>query len=141
MTAEVQTVRCGEIRVDKTPISGVTSVSVQPSYIGAQPRTLVAGTTYQLQDKRHGRVLVSATDGDVATITYTHAPEALPEDIAKASAMLTAHWIRNAIDPTALTLAKLKAGSAELTYREYTEGWPADVKAILDGYGPAFVMA
>jgi hypothetical protein len=143
VTGEVQIVRCGQIQLDRYPISGVTTIVIGPAYIGAQPRTLVANSTYQILDLTRGIVLVSASDDDRATVTYTAAPGTVPDDIKQATAMLAAYWARPAVDSSGMIFSKIKAGSAELTYREQNETllMPMDIKAILSGHRQPVVVA
>lgn len=141
VTGEVQTVRSGRITLDRAPISGITVLSVIAPYIGAAAQVMVAGTGYQILDVTQGLVLVAASDDSRATVTYTAAPGTVPDDIKQATAMLAAHWAGSAVDNSGAIFSKIKAGSAELTYRETALSLPANVEAILDGYRPAVVMA
>ena len=141
VTGEVHPVYRGQITLDTSPIASITTLTVTSPYIGAVPVTMLADTGYQILDASRGLVLVAGSDNDRATVTYVTALGAVPDDIKTATAMLVAYWSRSATDATALIFSKIKAGSAELTYREVTQEVPFDVKAILDGYRPAFAFA
>jgi hypothetical protein len=113
---EVQTVRTGQVRLSRPPVTAVSAVSVTEPYIGAVPVPLVDGQSYQLIDASSGLLLVAACDGAVATISYTAAAASVPAHINLAAKILSAHCIRYAIDPTGFTLSQLQAGTATLTY-------------------------
>lgn len=130
----------GMIRLDRPPVGSVSSVSARSPYLGAASATLLAGSGYELIDAVEGLLYVGVAAGDLVTVTYTTAP-VVPDDIKAATTMLVAHWARSATDATGMIFSKIKAGSAELTYREQAETLPADVKAILDGYRPAVAFA
>ena len=95
---------------------------------------------YDILDPSRGRIAVSAVDGSLATVTYTMAP-VVPDDIRQATAMLAAHWSTGAVDASGSIFSKIKAGSAELTYRDPPDDLPLDIKAILDGYRSVFAFA
>ena len=140
VTGEVLTVVRGEVRTRRPPITAITALSVRSPVVGASTEVLTAGIGYDLLDPSVGRIAVSYPDGYLATVSYTMAP-VVPDDIKQATAMLSAHWARGAVDASGSIFSKIKAGSAELTYREQTESLPMDVKAILDGYRLAFAFA
>ena len=141
VTGEEQIVRTGQITLARAPISGVSSLSVTAPYIGATAVVMTAGTGYRVYSLTRGIVLVEAADESMATVTYTAAPGAVPDDIRQATAMLAAHWARGAVDASGSIFSKIKAGSVELTYREQTESMPIDIRTILAGYRPAFAFA
>lgn len=128
-----------QIVLARPPVGSISSVSYRSAYLGATPVVLLAGTGYELIEATRGLVFVNVAHGDLVTVTYASAPT-VPDDIKAATAMLAVHWARTAQDPTALTLAKLEAGTARLTYREVTD-LPADIKALLTAHAPAFAFA
>lgn len=143
IAAETQTVLGGQVRLARTPVSAVGAVSVTAPYIGATPTALVAGVGYQLINPSNGLLLVSATDGSVATVDYTSPATAVPEHVNLAAKILSAHCIRYAIDPTGFTLSQLQAGTATLTYLGNAgaggagpgAGLPALFESLLGGAG------
>ena len=140
VTGEVRTIRLGEIRTTRHPVTGVTSLAVRAPVVGAASTVLVAGSTYDVLDAAIGRIAVLAVDGSLVTISYTTGP-IVPDDIKAVTAMLAGHWSRGAVDNSGSIFSKIKAGSAELTYREQTDVMPRDIKAILDGYRAAINFA
>jgi len=141
VTGEVQTVRSGLVRLDRRPISTVTTVSKRGVYLGATPTVLTSPTGYEIINAAEGQLLVNATDGDIVTTTYTTAPT-VPDDIKQAVILLALAWLGGTIDPASTIFSKIKAGSAELTYRDNADApVPPAVKAILDGYRPSFRFA
>lgn len=142
VTAEEQVVRGGRITLSRRPITGVTAISVVAPSIGGVSSAYVAGSTYRVYSLERGVVLVEAADDSMATVTYTTAPT-VPDDIKQATAMLAAAWAGAAVDNSGSIFEKIKAGTVELVYREQTaeQLLPNNVKAILDGYRPAFAFA
>lgn len=128
-----------QIILDRPPVAGISSVTARSPYLGAASAVLLNGSGYELIDASTGLLFVATAHGDLVTVTYASAPT-VPDDIKAATAMLAVHWARTAQDPTALTLAKLEAGTARLTYRE-VEDLPADIKGLLVAHAPAFAFA
>ena len=141
VTGEIQVARHGLVRLDRRPISTVTTVSKRGVYLGATPTTLTSPTGYEIINAAEGQLLVNATDGDIVTVTYATAPT-VPDDIKQAVILLALSWLGGTINPSGQTYSKLKAGSVELTYRDNADApVPPSVKAILDGYRPAINFA
>ncbi len=141
-TAEIQIARAGLIRLDRRPIATVTLVTKREAILGAAATTLTSPTGYEIINALEGQLLVDALDGWIVTTSYTTAP-LVPDDIKQATIMLSLAWLGGTIDPSSTRLAKLKAGSVELTYRtdDSSSSVPPTVKAILDGYRPAMAFA
>lgn len=140
VTAELQQARDGLIRLDRAPVSGVTLVRTRPLSLSASWTTLTSPTGYELINPTEGQILVNASDGAIVEVTYTSNPT-VPDDIKAATKMLVAHWVQAAVSPTGLNLSKLKAGSAELTFRDRTDGLPAEVREILNSYTSGLAFA
>lgn len=140
VTGEVQTVRDGRIRLDRAPVASVASLAVRAPYLGATPLTLTSPTGYELIDAATGLLLVSAATGDLATVTYTTTP-VVPADIKQAVVMLAASWLSPGLNAQGRTYSKIRAGSAELTFRDTDLPTPPGVAAILDGYRSGLVFA
>ena len=143
VTGEIQTVRDGMIRLDRRPISGVTTVSVRGVYLGASSTVLTSPTGYEIINAAEGQLLIGANDGAMATVTYTAAPT-VPDDIEQATIMLASYWLGAAITPAGLVYSKIKSDEEELTYRNANDKdtpIPPSVQAILNGYRSAFAFA
>lgn len=144
VTGEVQTVYRGlrayqgQIRLDRPPVTAISSLSVRSPYLGATSTILASPATYELLDPATGLVLVSAREGDIATATYTSSPT-VPDDIKQATVMLAAEWLAVALSSSSMTYSKIKAGSVELTFRDVD--MPPRAKLILDGYRSGLVFA
>jgi hypothetical protein len=138
ITGEVRTVWDGQIRLSRVPVTSVASVVVRTPRASSAPVTLTAGTTYDILDATRGILAVNAWDGSLATVTYTAAPT-VPDDIKQVVVMLAAQWLSVALSPSGLTLSKLEAGTAKLTFRD--DEIPARAKAILDAYRAALAFA
>jgi hypothetical protein len=145
VTGELQTVpTTGIVQLDRRPVASVTMVTARWLILGETPVTLVAGTDYELIDPLNGYVLVNRAAGTTLTVTYVTG-STVPADIALAANIIAADYLVSA--PAASGeergIAKLKAGSAEITYdpidREYP--LPPAAQAILDAYRSAVMFA
>ncbi len=140
VTGEVRTAYDGLVRLTRAPVASVSSVSVRGAYLGAASSVLVAGTGYELLDATRGLLAVDAYDGQLATVTYVTAPT-VPDDIKQAAVILAASWLSPGLNAQGRTFSKIKAGSAELVYRDTDLPLPPAAAAILDGYRAGLVFA
>lgn len=143
VTAEERVVYGGRIQLKRRPITSVTSLAVVDPYIGAVSVVMTAGSGYRVYSLERGIVLVEAADDAMATVSYT-AAATVPDDIQAATALLAAHWATPAVDGSGAIYEKIRsAEGAELVYRASSaeQLLPNNVKAILDGYRPAFAFA
>jgi hypothetical protein len=126
-------------RLSRPPVTAISSLAVRSLYLGATSTVLTSPSGYDLVDPATGLVLVNATAGDMVTVTYTSSPT-VPSDIKEATIMLAAEWLSVALSSaSSMTYSKIKAGSAELTFRDVD--MPPRAKLILDSYRSGLVFA
>lgn len=143
VTGEIQVARDGLIRVDRRPISSVTSVTKRGVYLGATSATLTSPTGYEIINAAEGQLLVNAADGEIVTVGYT--TSGVPDDIALAANIIAAGYLVSAPAASGQErgIQKLKAGSAEITYDPIDTDMPVPptAYALLAPYRSTFAFA
>lgn len=141
------------------PVTGVTSVKVDPAYVFGSD-TLLSPSSYVVHSERGviqalagpfwprdpaGRLVNSGValwpaGPRVVQVVYSTAAGAVPDDVKQAYARLISHWYRQVKTEVATgfqNLTQQKAGDLFATYaREALTGWPppADVLKLLEPY-------
>lgn len=123
VSGEAHTVYGGVVYLNQKPVSAVSAVAYRSQYIGASAITLVAADTYELIDAARGRLLVSAPDGSLVTVSYTHGATAVPADIQHAATLLVAANLHDATlaDPQLRGVKTYQAGQGDIRIDFQTE--------------------
>jgi hypothetical protein len=153
ISGELQTVTGPTVRLDWRPVSAITSVTARSLVVGATPRSLVAGTDYELVDALNGVLLVNAaydvitttmSAGTVLTVTYV-VGAVVPAAISLAANIIAAAYAvgGSAASGAGRGIQKLEAGSAKITYDpiERTVAIPPTAYELLAAYRPAVLFA
>lgn len=144
IAGELQTVLGPTVRLDRTPVASVTSVTARSLTVGETPRVLVAGAGYELLDGPNGVLLVGEARGTILTVTYA-VGAVVPAAISLAANIIAAAYAvgGSAAAGEGRGIQKLKAGSVELTYDpiDAATSVPATAYELLAAYRPAFSFA
>ena len=97
VTGELHTVTGGVVYLKQRPVTAITAATVRSQHIGGEATALVADSTYELIDAANGVLLVSASDGSLLTVSYTHGGAAVPADIGLAASWLVAAHLSDAL--------------------------------------------
>lgn len=146
VTAEQHTVSGGGVYLKHRPVSAISAASYRSPYIGASDTALVADSTYELLDGATGKLLVSAPDGSILSVSYTHTGTAVPADIAHAATLLVAAQLHDATlaDPQFRGVKSYRVGNGDLQLDFDTQQaatYATDALASLKMRRPAVVFA
>lgn len=144
ITGELQAVGGEFIYLNRSPVTSITSITRRAQLIGETATTLVAGTDYELIDAARGRVLVSASQGSLLTVTYV-VTATVPASISLAANMLAAEFLKPASMPARpMGVTRLTADDMTIQWDRPVvtdSGIPADVAALLNLYKRPVVLA
>jgi hypothetical protein len=116
VTGEQHVVTGDRIWLRQTPVDEITTVTVRAPTISGSERTLTDGTDYRLTQAALGAVLVSATCGDLLTVTYTVVAD-VPEEVKTATAMLAASWLPSSGSAASLSgVSSVQVGQLRVQY-------------------------
>lgn len=133
VTGEQHTVLGGVVYLKNRPVTAITAATVRTLSIGSEPSALAEGS-YDLVDAANGVLLVSATDGALLSVSYTHAATTAPADIQHAATMLVAAQLHDALlsDPSLRGVKQYAVGSGDLSITFDTQQSASYASGALD---------
>lgn len=132
VTDEQHDVTSGTVYLGRA-VASVSTVKLRTSEVGSDSTTLDADE-WELLDADAGIVVVSATSGSVALVSYT--PQAAPADVLHAATQIAAAWMGATLRPESAGLESVSVGQSDLSikFRVDARTVPAEARQILDAH-------